>query len=349
MPQRTEGSSSLEKLSDHGEDPRVEVPSSPATELNTMTQGDLDRLREAYSFPSRVRTRIPENGETILSAMSLSLAQRSEIGVGMALLQGEEFHLSIPREEGTVRVPRSWGALGKRYNKVPALSKIEDKRFHWVELRCLLVVVAAAQLRAPPPLLRVMQVSLATLEMYLSPMSYPEMTHQLAKTVAEKVATSSTKGVVISEKRPRDEVSESLSKKRTFDTTGPMGNRSPRCQSSDFAKSANNQHALAEYSELEMVRAINRAIELEGSLVEVSAKEKKAAEEVEARNKEVARLEARVADLENSQALAKGRIIVEFKESEDFQEAVLGSTSSYFGDGFNFCKTTRAPSPRSWH
>ncbi|PSS08071.1 Recombination protein like [Actinidia chinensis var. chinensis] len=59
------------------------------------------------------------------------------------------------------------------------------------------------------------------------------------------------------------------------------------------------------------------------ALAEASLKEKKAAEEIEARNKEVARLESRVAELEKSQNLAKGRIIAAFKKSEDFQEAVM--------------------------
>ncbi|GFZ00930.1 hypothetical protein Acr_14g0005650 [Actinidia rufa] len=35
---------------------------------------------------------------------------------------------------------------------------------------------------------------------------------------------------------------------------------------------------------------------------------------------------------------AKGRIIAAFKESKDFQEDVMGSVSSYFADGFDFCK-----------
>ncbi|GFZ02200.1 hypothetical protein Acr_15g0008090, partial [Actinidia rufa] len=32
------------------------------------------------------------------------------------------------------------------------------------------------------------------------------------------------------------------------------------------------------------------------------------------------------------------RIIAAFKESDDFLEAVRGSASSYFSDGFDFCK-----------
>ncbi|GFY87277.1 hypothetical protein Acr_05g0009160 [Actinidia rufa] len=76
--------------------------------------------------------------------------------------------------------------------------------------------------------------------------------------------------------------------------------------SRDFAKSANNHYALAESSEHEMVRAQNRAIELEGVLAEASVKEKKVAEEIEAGSKEVARLESRVAELEKKSKSCQG-------------------------------------------
>ena len=50
----------------HREDSEMDV--SPLTkEVNVMTQDDLDKLKEKYSFPPRVQTRIPGKGETILS------------------------------------------------------------------------------------------------------------------------------------------------------------------------------------------------------------------------------------------------------------------------------------------
>ncbi|PSS36100.1 hypothetical protein CEY00_Acc00641 [Actinidia chinensis var. chinensis] len=182
------------------------APSSSATELITMTQGDLDRLCETCSFPMGVQMRIPGKGKTVLSASSgevafyetvfpadlrfpmhstikrilnfynicpaqlfpnawrniisvlviwrlhrryLSLNEfrclytllkgpRSESGwlyfkarPGKNILKeapsnikgwkrrfffvsgdGGEFHPTIPREEGVVRVPRSWGTTG---------------------------------------------------------------------------------------------------------------------------------------------------------------------------------------------------------------------------------------------
>ncbi|GFY94082.1 hypothetical protein Acr_09g0005280 [Actinidia rufa] len=109
-------------------------------------------------------------------------------------------------------------------------------------------------------------------------------------------------------------------------------------RSRDFAEGALNQKAVAESVEMEMVRAQNRAIELEGALAEEKAKGRKLAEDVDARGKVISKLEARISDLEKSQSLTQGRIIAAFKESDDFLEAVRGSASSYFGDGFDFCK-----------
>ncbi|GFY82287.1 hypothetical protein Acr_02g0005270 [Actinidia rufa] len=109
-------------------------------------------------------------------------------------------------------------------------------------------------------------------------------------------------------------------------------------RSRDFAEGALNQKAVAESAEMEMVRAQNWAIELEGALAEEKAKGRKLAEDVDARGKVISKLEARISDLEKSQSLTQGRIIAAFKESDDFLEAVRGSASSYFGDSFDFCK-----------
>ncbi|GFY81130.1 hypothetical protein Acr_01g0009390 [Actinidia rufa] len=76
----------------------------------------------------------------------------------------------------------------------------------------------------------------------------------------------------------------------------------------------------------------------QSALAEEKAKGKKLAEDADARSKVIAKLEARISELEKSQSLTQGRIIAAFKESDDFLEAVRGSASSYFGDGFDFCK-----------
>ncbi|GFZ10788.1 hypothetical protein Acr_22g0001860 [Actinidia rufa] len=123
----------------------------------------------------------------------------------------------------------------------------------------------------------------------------------------------------------------------TFDQGVILGS-SLAVRSKDFAEGALNQKAVAESAEMEMVRAQNRAIELEGALAVEKAKGRKLAEDVDARGKVISKLEARISDLEKSQSLTQGRIIAAFKESDDFLEAVRGSASSYFGDGFDFCK-----------
>ncbi|GFZ17251.1 hypothetical protein Acr_26g0005210 [Actinidia rufa] len=123
----------------------------------------------------------------------------------------------------------------------------------------------------------------------------------------------------------------------TFDQGVILGS-SLAVRSRDFAESALNQKAVAESAEMEMVRAQNRAIELEGALAEEKAKGKKLAQDADARDKVIARLEARISELERSQSVMQGRIIAAFKESDDFLEAVRGSASSYFDDGFDFCK-----------
>ncbi|GFY81644.1 hypothetical protein Acr_01g0014530, partial [Actinidia rufa] len=206
----------------------------------------------------------------------------------------------------------------------------------------------------------------------LSAMSKRLKLSDLAKVVAKKAATSASKGVVISEgsettsgKRALDDgskgkqVAQSPEPKKARIDIGAFGasarppvisgagssarqgvilGSSLAVRSRDFAEGALNQKAVAESAEMEMVRAQNRAIELEGALAEEKAKGMKLAEDVDARGKVISKLEARVSDLEKSQSLTQGRIIAAFKESDDFLEAVRGSASSYFGDGFDFCK-----------
>ncbi|GFY81587.1 hypothetical protein Acr_01g0013960 [Actinidia rufa] len=69
-------------------------------------------------------------------------------------------------------------------------------------------------------------------------------------------------------------------------------------RSRDFAECALNQKVVAESAEMKMVRAQNRAIELEGALAEEKANGKKFAEDADARDKVIVRLEARISELE---------------------------------------------------
>ncbi|GFZ01041.1 hypothetical protein Acr_14g0006760 [Actinidia rufa] len=357
-------------------------------------------------------TRIPRKGETVLSASDGEVAfYEAAFHAGLrclyALLKGpglesgwpyfKEFHLSIPWKEGVIRVLRSWGALGKRCNKMPALSKIEDERFcrvfekigeggHFkipvvldsrtfpkyfapgrVEMsssgggtaegdiggeaegniggEAAASVGDASELSrfedvpCPEVLLPVARAQALTLgqgldqTLGLSPelrsdaMSKRIKLSQLAKVVAKRPPPLSSKGVVIFE------VFKTTSKKRTLDDASKE-NKLPHCQRQREPKSA----VLHNWS-LCSCPFLGKAIRPSPSLARIwpSSFGKRIAKEAKAKNKKMERLEARVAELEKSQNLAKGRI-AEFKELEDFQEAVMGSTSSYFGNGFDFYK-----------
>ncbi|GFS36407.1 hypothetical protein Acr_00g0045780 [Actinidia rufa] len=403
-----EESSPQEKLSE------IEVPSSPATELNIMTQGNLDRLRETCSFPLGVRTRIPGNGETILSAGDGPGLESGwlyfKARPGKNILKGTpnnikgwkkrfffisgddwEFHPSIPCKEGAVRVLRSWGALGGEAEgnigggaatsasdasesshskdvprpEVPSRDdSVEFIRIIGKEMRRILPHI---------PDLTLLRWSGGKVRDPFLAMSKRIKLSQLAKVVAEKTTTSSSKGVVISEvsemaskKRPLDDGSKGkqvaplLEAKKTKTSSGThvVPARPPIPGEGSTAKSVPGEalglHALVMASVATAEKILARVIlpadkekvqkltfdQVVTKFLHVlgQCKGKKAAEEIEARNKEVARLESRVAKLEKSQNLAKGRIIAAFKESEDFQEAVGGSASSYFGNDFDFCK-----------
>ncbi|GFY91077.1 hypothetical protein Acr_07g0012730 [Actinidia rufa] len=412
-PSPPEESSPREKLS------KIEVSSFLATELNIMTQGDLDRLQETYSFPLGIRMRIPGNSETILSTGDgevafyeavFSVGPGSESGwlyfkarLGKHILKGAsnnvkgwkkrfffisrddwEFHPSIPRKEGVVQVPRSWGSPSKQCNKVSALSETKDERFcrvfekigeggHFkipvnLDLRTQIfhpqpsrmsssgggtvkgdigggaVIFAGDTSPAPSSSssssdsrLGSRSDSRLSLELRSDAMSKRIKLSQLAKAAslpeAMKTKTSSGTHVVPT---PLPILGEcSAAKSVPGEALGPHASVMASAVTAEkilagmilpadkekVEKLTFDQvvtkflHVLGEH---EMVRAQNWAIELEGALVEASAKEKKVAEKVKARNKEVARLESQVAELKKSQNLAKGKIIAAFKESEDF-------------------------------
>ncbi|GFY85350.1 hypothetical protein Acr_04g0000880 [Actinidia rufa] len=108
-----EESTPRDKLPNQGEKPGVDTHSSPTTEINTMTQENLNRLRESYSFPIGVQTRNPEERKTILSTRTgevdfyeAAFPTESRVGLGVVLLQGE----------------------ARRYNKLRILTDIEEQR-----------------------------------------------------------------------------------------------------------------------------------------------------------------------------------------------------------------------------
>ena len=58
-----------DELSNRGENPEINYCTSLEKEVNILTQGDLDHLRESCSFLSGLQARLPEEDETILSTL----------------------------------------------------------------------------------------------------------------------------------------------------------------------------------------------------------------------------------------------------------------------------------------
>ncbi|GFS32483.1 hypothetical protein Acr_00g0022940 [Actinidia rufa] len=405
---------------------KVDVLSSPATELNTMTQGDLDRLRKTCSFPMGVQKRIPGKGKMVLSAGSGEVAFyeasfSASLRFPMHPIIKREFYPTIPREEGAVLVPRSWGApvlspteeerfcqvfekIGEGYFKIPVI--LNSRTFYKYFILGRVEVSSSgggmvdgdiggkaegdirgeADVVGPAPS-SLSSSSSSRLGSQSDSRLFPELRsdamskriklNELAKVAAQKATSPSSKVMVISEgsemaskKRASDDRSkgkqvaplpeakkikigsdahaaptrlpvvpeEGSSARQTLgEALGPQASvmasaataekilagpvilgSSLAIRSRDFAEGAFNQRALVESSKMEMGRRL--------------------AEEVEARNEVVAKLETSVTELEKSQSLFAGRIIAAFKESDDFLEAVMGSMSFYFGDGFDFYK-----------
>ena len=83
---------------------------------------------------------------------------------------------------------------------------------------------------------------------------------------------------------------------------------------------------------MQMVRAQNRTIELDGLLAEFGEQEKKTNAELNKKNEDVARLEAEVTELRKKEALAKKKAIEEFKSSDPWlaNTLVRSSTSARY-------------------
>ncbi|GFY86077.1 hypothetical protein Acr_04g0008150 [Actinidia rufa] len=89
--------------------------------------------------------------------------------------------------------------------------------------------------------------------------------------------------------------------------------------------------ARADSAELELVKAQKRAVKAETRLAGLN-------EEISRSGTEVDDLKTTVAELTSKLAKAKELAIEDFKASEEFKAAVMDSATTYFGDGFEFCK-----------
>ena len=77
---------------------------------------------------------------------------------------------------------------------------------------------------------------------------------------------------------------------------------------------------------------------MEKLLADFNEWEQKVVEDLKEKYEAMTRLEAKVAELKRNEALANKKAFEDFKSSNDFQEAVVTSTSAYLSEGFNFCK-----------
>ncbi|GFZ21448.1 hypothetical protein Acr_29g0006100 [Actinidia rufa] len=171
----------------------------------------------------------------------------------------------------------------------------------------------------------------------------------LAKVVAQKATTSASKGVVISEgsettsapARPPIASGGGSSVKRTLgESFGPQA--SVMASAATAEKNSGRGDTPGGQGEGGYLRVFSRrsqqGFRRRVPLLRRRRRGRSSPRTPDARDKVIARLEARISELERSQSLTQGRIIAAFKESDDFLEAVRGSASSYFGDGFDFCK-----------
>ena len=68
------------------ESPPVDDEPPPEREINTMTQDDLDRLRESCSFPVGIHTKLPEDDETFVSIRPSKVASyKTSLHAGLCL------------------------------------------------------------------------------------------------------------------------------------------------------------------------------------------------------------------------------------------------------------------------
>ncbi|GFZ06697.1 hypothetical protein Acr_18g0008670 [Actinidia rufa] len=393
---------SLSKGSPQGKLPEVDVPSSPAIELNTITQGDLDRLWETCSFPTGGLDEDPwerQNGlvcqglpatlrdgrgdfssfwEMTRSSIRSFLARKGKYefrgpralqvssrggGAAEGDIGGEAEgdireavvpagHASesscsigvsrpdVPSREGSIEFVGTIGGgmriplhasnlvMSKRI-KLNKLTKVAAQKAATPYSKGVVILEGsemASKKRAPddgskgkdiapPPEAKKIKTGSDAHAAPTRPPVIPEEGSSARRTLGEALGPQASvmasavmankilAGVIL----PADK--ENV-EKLTFDqvvtkflhvlSQGVILGSSLAVRSRDFAKCALNQRALVESSEMEMVRAQNKAIKLEGALAEEKSKWKKAVEEIETRNVVVAKLEARVAELEKT-------------------------------------------------
>ena len=110
----------------------------------------------------------------------------------------------------------------------------------------------------------------------------------------------------------------------------------------EMLEEAMTQQANARSIRDEMIQAQNVAKELEGWVTELRAEKQHVIKELsrmkEERDANLEKLQKEVAELKENEPLTKESAVEEYKPSNDFQEVVAKTTSTYFSEGFELCK-----------
>ncbi|GFY88901.1 hypothetical protein Acr_06g0008410 [Actinidia rufa] len=356
--------------SHHEEDPEMAICTPLEKELNVMTQDDLDRLRETYSFPAEIQARIPKEGEVRQEFDQRVLQQRQGVEEEILFYLGRRLgvllniawkYFTLDRE----RMSFSGGdnAEGKSVDGAIASAGDEGESHHSRDEPCpgdlsrddsveYIGTIRKEMRRIFPHL-----PDLTRLRCSNQTQGCPSSLDQ--KVEESKGVSSSTKspqavnGVVIKEKRPRDEVSDispSEAKSKGKDALPPPMTKKAKSSTISSATAikgarlaaapregtlANPSNVLGPRASMLGSPSVAKKI-LEGMILPVY-KDKvdklsldQATKELKKKIEAVARLKAEVVELKKNEAFAKRKAIEEFKSSNDFQEAVESTTSKYF-------------------
>ncbi|GFS38252.1 hypothetical protein Acr_00g0056490 [Actinidia rufa] len=269
-----------------------------------------------------------------------------------------EFHLSIPHEEGAIRVPRSWGASREGgHFKIPVVldSRLESFSDSGISLELRSDGIVLKTRHSFYFIRGLTSVLSATMSSWIS-------LSTLTKKAGEKKVATKERSSVATSQQP-------LEGDRHSRKTTSGGRPQPRRKEGALVaqKILNgvilpaDKEKVDQFTTDELVtksfHALGQAVVLISALAlrsqdhqnnyhfqldRTNFAELEMAMKIEAELKDkseaMARLEAEVAELTSKLALAKKLAIEEFKSSDDFKDAVIDSAAMYFSEGFEFYK-----------
>ncbi|GFY91667.1 hypothetical protein Acr_08g0000630 [Actinidia rufa] len=364
---------------DHEGKPEIHTLTPLEKEFNIMTQDDLDRLRESCSFSSGIQARLLMDDKTIWSIRPVWRYYKRTLSINefrclfslfknpkpgsrwlyfkttgsspLVYLEKKEFCGSRDH-----RAPQCF-TLGRARMSSSGGDNAEDMS---VEGTAVVVGDEARALGRRPGQIHD---CLPSFDRMVLSSSFPKISLKKLAQLEEKskVATPSTKGMVIQEKRSWNEVSDTspnwkspiggkvqvqLEEKSKVATPSTKGMVIREKQSwdevSDISPKGEGDHAVGTLANpdtvlgprISMLGSPSIAVKLLGGVIPPSDKGKALDDLKKAKEDR----DAIMGWIEKQVALAKKIVIEEFKSSDDFQEALEFTASKYFGEGFDFCK-----------